>query len=708
MQEYLEKLNPQQREAAMCINGPLLMIAGAGSGKTTTLINRVAYMVDSGIDPESILLLTFTNEAARNMVEKAAKTANPACKNITACTYHSFCANMLRKFGDRIGLNRNFDILSSTDCEDVIGMIKAKNPSVFMQAYGFPGNKTVISILSKAVNTGNIAPNNLEAMIIRDYPKAAPFFRELLWLFDAYNQYKLENSKLDYDDLLVFMRKLLNDPTAKQLIQEKYKYIMVDEYQDTNYLQEEIIMSLADKYRNLAVVGDDYQSIYRFRGSDINNILNFPDKMTGCKKVILDTNYRSTHQILDVANCMMKNHADFGFSKDMKDADKSGKKVRIAKPISAEEEAEVVLTKIKKNLKNGTKPNEIAVLMRKTSSSHLLEASLNTEGIPYIKKGGIKFLEHQCIRDIIAYLKLLNNPNDELSWIRILKTLPGIGNTYSARIAACCNNPDFLMQFPRKIFHPHLVALNEFLNLLHNETDFQTLYNKICDFYFHYRQMAVDNLITSDESNRTEMQEELNEDKLLSQSLWQIAENYPSATSFLDSLILDPNQQKEEKDCIILSTIHSAKGLEWDKVYMLDCVEGIFPSVSEKTGDKEEADEELRCFYVAVTRARESLTIFCPVTTKSNGKNYGGLPDILKESTRYAKIVESSSKQMQMYDLSVPFAQKDIAKVAGARWNPVERVWQASGDVLDKNPHLHRFLPYDSPYRQQNEEEMER
>lgn len=617
--KYKSKLNAKQYDAVTTINGPLLIIAGAGSGKTHTLINRVSYMIESGIHPENILLLTFTNAAANNMKERASKILDERCNSITACTYHSFCAKMLRIYGNVVELDRNFTILSPSDVIDAISFVKAKN--IDYKKRGFPKNSTVANIFSESINK-NISIN--EVLNNNKYYKYKSFYYDLNNLFKDYTAYKKAKNFCDYDDLLLLFNILLDNDKIRDVISEKYKYIMVDEYQDTNLLQEQIVFKLSKKYKNIAVVGDDYQSIYAFRGSDINNILNFNKKIDNCKKTIININYRSTKEILNLANAVMDRNANFGFKKDMKDNNCSGEKPSLIECYDSKDEAAFIIKKIKEFQNKGINYKNIAILERNSFSSSFLEILLTQLNIPFNKMGGLKFLEHECVLDIIAYLKCLYNPLDELGWFRILKLCPGIGDIYARNLASLSLiDTNFLTNNPyeKRKFYKELIDLNIEFNKL-KLLDYETQINEIVNFYCDLRKRIIDIANVEDESNRTEMYEKLNSDKEILQILIDIALKYKSANEFLDALILDSTPDQEKKDnAVTISTIHSAKGLEWEYVFILDCVEGCIPNLDENDQRNSFKDnEELRCFYVAITRAKSDLYLMVPNVINKYGK----------------------------------------------------------------------------------------
>lgn len=692
MYEYLDKLNERQKQAATTIDGPLLIVAGAGSGKTTTLISRVAYMIDQGIDPKNILLLTFTNEAAKNMIDKASKMSKTECQNITACTYHSFCANMLRMYGNYIGLN-NFDIISGADSQDIIDVIRIKDVNHMFNSPGFPTNKNIVSIFSMAVNTNQNTPQKFEKMLEANFTKFVCYSQDLLILFNLYVEYKKQNRLLDYDDLLVFMNRLILVDQIRDLLSDHYKYIMVDEYQDTNYWQEKMVLSLSDKYKNIAVVGDDYQSIYKFRGSDINNILNFPTKMPNTKIITLDINYRSTKQIINVANTVMNNHADFGFKKEMKDADNIGKKSKIIKCKDQTAEAEYIYQKIKELIQNGAKPNTIAVLSRSSAGMTYLELCLNKDKemkIPYVKRGGIKFFERNAIRDMLGFMKAIVYPTNSLAWIRISRLIKGVGSQYSVKIGEEIATKKSIQKFKGNRFYEDLSNLIKFIMTMQKKDDFNKMAEDIKDYYITLRKDLINSYKTNSQSKIEELNQILEEDLILIDMLLEMTKG-SSIKEFIDDLILDEKKEDSE-DSLILSTVHSAKGLEWENVFILDCVDGVFPAA--KIDDKDEFGEELRCFYVALTRAKKGLFFMCPKYINRGNMIYGNETKILKEAEIYTKInnIDKDDQNHKKIYLNVPFSQKEIVKKEGARWDAVERSWYAEKWQIDNSDILKDYL----------------
>ena len=628
------KLNKDQLEAVQSLEGPLLIIAGAGSGKTHTLVNRVANLIEHNVTPESILLLTFTNKAADEMKARAIGMSDERCGKIVACTYHSFCARMLRTYAPYVGFSTSFNILAPSECAEAIGFVKAQAGDTYRKLRGFPNNKTIAGIISGAIN---------KSVSIRDYmsmtdSKYTHYAVEIQEIARKYAQYKRERNLMNYDDLLVYYVELLaNHEAVRQSIERSFQYMMVDEYQDTNKLQEQIVLLMRQNNRNIAVVGDDAQSIYAFRGAEIDNILSFKDKFPGCKIVSLKTNYRSNDEIVQFANHVFNENKRVGFEKHMQGTYEAGYEPEIKSPDNQLMEAYDVIQYIQKKRQNGEPYKDVAVIARASSSFYQLETLLMQNHIPYVKYGGLKFLEHECVIDVLSYIRCVVNPADQLAWFRLLRLHPSIGETYSSRLAEeCVNNREFLLTSKsiKKSFQAET-------NLLQGAYDgfckksFQDMIGDIVKFYTKLRKRCIEQARVADEANRTDMQNALEADEEVLKMLQQIIKEYPDANSFLDAITLDAiSPNSKEEDSVVLTTIHSAKGLEFDTVFVLDCIEEVFPRAN---GRMDELEEELRCFYVAITRPKKHLFICCPRMVMQNGRSVYGLPSRWIEDYAFKK-----------------------------------------------------------------------
>jgi DNA helicase-2/ATP-dependent DNA helicase PcrA len=627
----LAKLNPEQLDAATTINGPLLILAGAGSGKTTVLTYRTAYMISEGINPEQILMLTFTNKAAKEMKERSIKMlGGDAGNKVLACTFHSFCALMLRKYGTHIGIAPHFTILSPGDDEDIIAIVKSYADKTRYKGRGFPPNGKVCDFISMAVN------KDLSISDVVRHTKYHMFVDEVVELAQLSAEYRKEHDMLNYDDILIRFIDLLNmKPEIAERIAHTYQYIMVDEYQDTNPLQEAILLELFRYTKNIAVVGDDMQSLYGFRGAEVENIINFPNKFPGCKTVTLVRNYRSNQEILDLGNKVCQ-CATEGFPKELIGTHNSNVLPSVISVNNQYEETEYVVNLVQQLHSQGVPYDEICIVERNSILSAGIEIKLNKLGIEFDKYGGAKYTDLSYVKDILAYLKVMTNPYDEISWFRILQVHRGIGNVNARKISEKCRTCGFdgLLDksYAKRQYGPELKRLHEQLNACEGIKLIEMIKSFIT-FYCDTNKKNIEEMDT-DEGSRTAylMQNEGQREEL--QKLVEIAGGYRSIDSFLDDLLLDNTKTNEQESTgnLVISTIHSVKGLEYDTVIMLDCIDGIFPNADEE-GSKED-NEELRCFYVAVTRAKERLYLICPRSAMRYGQSINGVP------SRYLKETE--------------------------------------------------------------------
>lgn len=640
--DYKNKLNSAQYEAATTINGPLLIIAGAGTGKTYMLINRVAYMIEQGIPPESILLLTFTNAAADEMKKRANNILDDRCSRIHASTYHSFCAEMLRKYAKYIGFSNNFTIITPQDVKDAIKYVKAKNP--IYKARQFPNCAKIAKIFSGAINN-NIS---ITQYVDKEHIECRNFTNELEQLYLEFQTYKKSRDMMDYDDILIYFYELLQNSIIQNRISNSYKYVMVDEYQDTNDLQEKIIIKLCQNNNNIAVVGDDYQSIYGFRGSNVNNFIGFPDKFSNCKRVTLSQNYRSSQEILDFANKIMDKHANFGYKKNMiAHRGYLNEPIQIWNGEDTSEECQFIIKNIIEHKKNGGKYKDIAILERKARHSLEIETKLTELNIPYDKKGGLKLMDHAAIIDLLAFFRVIVNFKDELAWFRLLQLIPGIGDTYARNISSLSLiDTDFLINNPyqKRPFYQGLFEFNEFMSSIFNtqneDDNFSVLYDKIVKFYYKIRKNNIMKMKVDEEGNRKIYLHDLDNDKSLLEDFKKIAIKYENISKLLDALLTNNLNDKvgksddEDEDNVIISTVHSAKGLEYKIVYVLNCVDKVFPSTTRYEEGNAEDNEELRCFYVAITRAKDKLYIMSPSYVCENGEFCGTPSHFLKDPAK--------------------------------------------------------------------------
>ncbi len=601
---YAGALNPDQLAAVTHTEGPLLVIAGAGSGKTRTLTYRAAYLVEKGVSPSAILLLTFTRKASQEMLRRATQLLDERCGKIAGGTFHSFANATLRRYASHMGLDPAFGILDRNDSENLIGLLR-KELRPATQQRSFPRSKTLADIFSRAVNKGL----SLEEVIENDYPHFDSHLETIGRLYHLFETRKQEHHFLDYDDLLIYLRRLLADyPDAQDRISTRYHYIMVDEYQDTNTIQAEILYLLTHTNQNIMVVGDDAQSIYAFRGANFRNIIDFPKRFPATRIVSLEENYRSNQPVLTLTNAIIE-RAKEKFTKNLFSQKKDG-----AKPVmvNAEDEysqSRFIVDRIKDFQNQGVPINEIAVLFRASFHSFDLEIELSREGIAFVKMGGFKFVESAHIKDVLAHMRVMANVYDRISWYRILLLLEKVGPKTA-----------------QKIFEAILVEKSGYTGLLSAETAsskalerlkmlFATLDAEpmtvgemgqtIVEYYLPILKNRFD-----DHPRRARDLEHLIE----------IMERYKNLDAFLTDMALEPPTASFENslyadavgsDRLTLSTIHSAKGLEWSTVFVIWTLDGRFPSVH-SLHKEEELEEELRLMYVAATRAKENLYFTYP------------------------------------------------------------------------------------------------
>lgn len=635
---YEKELNKEQFEAATTIDGPLLIIAGAGTGKTRTLVYRTAYMIEKGIDPAQIVMLTFTNKAAKEMKVRVSELLNDkkVSDEITASTFHSFCVTILRRYANLVGLNNGFTILSSTDVIDVINIQKTANSEKY-NVKGFPPSSLIAKIISMAINKRKTIDEIMNEDMALKYGR---FLNDVKEINAMAVNYKQKNSMLDYDDLLLYTYRLLcENPDVVKVLNARYKYIMVDEYQDTNDLQEKILFCLLGDGKNIAVVGDDLQSLYAFRGANVNNIIDFPKKVTGCKTIFLTKNYRSCQEILDVSNHVVLSATE-GYKKNLTGFYNNYQLPILFRPYSQFDEAEQVVKYIKKQIQKGDNPEDICILIRSSNDSNMLEMELNKADITFVKYGGKKFFEMEHIQDILAYMRIVNRTDDELAWFRVLKVLSGIGDQYARKISLKCKkngiNELLSKDYNKKKYGKDLKQLYEVLKVVSKVSVSET-YDIISRFYVKMREQNIKNMKTS-EDKRTGYYLLLEKHKSDIQSMFPLVENYKNIANLLNDLIMDNSSidnKNNETGCIKISTVHSSKGLEYDTVIMIDCIDQIFPSTdSSQIGTKED-NEELRCFYVAVTRAKKKLIISSPRNAKKYNQYIPGFPSHYLEGQEF-------------------------------------------------------------------------
>ncbi len=605
----LEGLNKEQKEAVKATDGPLLIMAGAGSGKTRVLTHRVAYlMLEKGVNPYNILAITFTNKAAREMKERIGKIIGTGAQDVWISTFHSMCVRMLRRDIDRLGYKRNFSILDTTDQLSVIkGVLKDKNidPKKF-------DPRAILGSISNAKN---------ELITPEDYEKEAAGYYDNI-VSDVYTEYQRRlrrNHSLDFDDLIMVTIQLFERvPEVLEYYQRKFHYIHVDEYQDTNRAQYMLVKMLAERFENLCVVGDSDQSIYRWRGADIDNILSFEKDYPNAKVILLEQNYRSTKKILEAANEVIKNNSNRKPKNLWTDND-DGDSIMYYRADGEKTEAQFVAGKIKELTEGGKRDrSDIAILYRTNAQSRVMEEVLMKSNIQYNIVGGTKFYDRKEIKDLLAYLRLIANPDDDISLQRIINVPKrGIGATSIDKIAAYAVGQDISM----------FDALNviDFIGVSPRIANASAAFHELMNNFAQMQEYLSVTEIVEEVIEKSGYKEMLKAEKTLeAESRLENIEEFLSVTkSFEDgsddkslvafltdlALVADIDQLDETdegNDAVTLMTLHSAKGLEFPVVFLIGMEEGIFPH-TRSLMDEEEMEEERRLAYVGITRAEEEL-----------------------------------------------------------------------------------------------------
>ncbi|MBI3995938.1 MAG: ATP-dependent helicase [Nitrospirae bacterium] len=614
--DYEKELNPAQYAAVTALDGPVLVIAGAGSGKTRTLVYRVARYIESGLPPENLLLLTFTRKAAQEMLSRAGLLLGTVCDRVAGGTFHSFSNMILRRRGTAIGLDPAFTILDRPDGEDAIHLLRNAR-GLGEREKRFPRKNTLSDMFSASVNKATA----LEEIVLTDYPHFSDHLGEILELEKAYADYKRQRSLLDYDDLLLKLQELLETQReVRGQLSETYRAIMVDEYQDTNKIQARVVRLLCANHENVMVVGDDAQSIYSFRGAHFKNIMDFPKEFPKARIFKLEENYRSTQPILNLTNEII-NQAREKYPKHLFTHQKEGRPPVVVQAENENWQSRFVCQKVLELREEGVPLETIAVLFRSSHHSFDLEIELIKHGLPFVKRGGFKFIETTHVKDVLAHLRVLQNPRDAVSWNRLLLLIDGVGPKKSQSIiaamaketdmsAAGSQNAGWLkalkVQSEQKAGGSPLKEVTRlFDDLLAAPQLPSEQLNRIYSYYTPHLSQRFD-----DYPKRIKDLEHL----------YAITERYMKLDEFLSDITLEPPSEAvseieptgREDEKLILSTIHSAKGLEWHTVFIIWALDGKFPSMYSFDSD-EELEEERRLMYVAATRAQKGLYITYPV-----------------------------------------------------------------------------------------------
>jgi DNA helicase-2/ATP-dependent DNA helicase PcrA len=642
---YLEKLNEQQRLAVEHgvgladgeTAGPLLIIAGAGSGKTNTLAHRVAHLIVNGADPRRILLMTFSRRAASEMSRRVERI----CKQVIATnsavltdalawagTFHGIGARLLRIYAKQIGLNVDFTIHDRADSADLMNLVRHELGFSKTESR-FPTKGTCLSIYSRTVNS----EGPLNDVLRNHFPWVSSWEAQLNTLFSAYVEAKQVQNVLDYDDLLLYWAQMISDPDLAVDIGNRFDHVLVDEYQDTNRLQSSVLMALKPGGHGLTVVGDDAQSIYSFRAATMRNILDFPKSFSPAADIItLDRNYRSTQTILSAANGVI-DLATERFTKNLWTERQSAERPKLVTVKDDTDQANYIVEQVLANRETGMTLKQQAVLFRSSSHSGPLEVELTRRNIPFVKFGGLKFLDSAHVKDMLAVLRFAQNPRDRVAGFRLMQMLPGIGPATAGKILdAIAADPEPLAALAEIPAPPKSgddwVSFVSMLETLRKSGPGWPAEIGLARAWY---EPHLDRIYEDADTRKSDLLQ-----------LEAIAAGYPSRERFLTELTLDPPDATSDQagvplldeDYLILSTIHSAKGQEWRSVYMLNVVDGCIPS-DLGVGTSDEVEEERRLLYVGMTRAKDSLALITPQRFFTHGQNPQGDRHVYAARTRF-------------------------------------------------------------------------
>jgi DNA helicase-2/ATP-dependent DNA helicase PcrA len=622
-------LNEEQRQVVLAGGGPILVIAGAGSGKTRTLVYRVARLIESGTDPSRIMLLTFTNKAAREMLRRVESLLSVDTRRLMGGTFHSVGSRLLRRFGSRLGLSPNFTILDEEDSRE---MFDAATSDLKVQTLEkrFPKGDVLLDLYSFTINTGRPFPE----VLAERAPHFLPLEEEILHVVQQYRERKRAANAADYDDLLLSWKRLLAEaPEVAAQLAASYDHVLVDEYQDTNQLQGDIVDGMGKIRRNVAVVGDDAQAIYSFRGASFANILGFPERYPDAKVFHLTLNYRSTPEILALANASIA-HNQRQFPKDLRACRVEGPLPAVVPLADISEQARFIAQRLLEWHDEGDALSDLAVLYRAHYQALELQIELTRRGIPYEIRSGTRFFEQRHVKDVLAFLKIVVNPKDELSWKRALKIFPRVGERSASTVWESIRGaPDPLVAFrstesSRNPARGGDAALKPFRNLV-GRLDSPSLRSSPSEAIRFVVESVYRDYARAKFPNGEARLDDL-------EQLAQFAQSYESLPGFLEEVTLfnelsgeDVSAGEPSDDRVVLSSVHQAKGLEWNRVAVMWLSEGRFPSYRAAVTE-EGLEEERRLFYVAVTRAKNEVALTYPMLARDR---YG--VDVILEPSRF-------------------------------------------------------------------------
>ncbi|MGH2905021.1 MAG: ATP-dependent helicase [Solirubrobacteraceae bacterium] len=608
---WLDELNPEQRAAATHAGGPLLILAGAGTGKTTTLCSRVAWLLSEGVPAERILLLTFTRRAAREMIQRARGLAERAVggqARIVGGTFHSVAQRMIRLHASSLGLDGGFGVLDAGDACDLLDMVREALGQALVTGRRFPRASTTLDIYSRTVN----AQTPLVEVLAESFPWCEEHHDALASIFRSYVAKKRELGVLDLDDLLLYWRALANDEAIGPRIAATFDHVLVDEYQDVNGLQVDIVASLAARDCEVTVVGDDFQAIYGFRSATPRHILDFPKRFPATKIVTLEQNYRSTTPILAVANGVSEQDRA-GYPKRLWSERDSGPTPELSFPRDEAEQAEQVCEAVLAAREEGIDLRAQAVLFRTGHDSDLLELELTRRSIPFVKYGGLRYLEAAHVKDLIALLRLASNPADEMSWFRLLQLLDAVGPVRARRILDALRpadgGPPEVNRWAAAAEHVPPGSLDAATAMI------EALANPQADTAGEHVEQLCAVLTPLIRARYPDWPARIDD----YEQLLALARGAEDIRQFVSELVIDPPSSSQDltgpphldEDYLVLSTVHSAKGLEWDAVHLIAAYDGNFPA-DMNAGTEGSIAEERRVFYVGLTRPRSRLHVYVP------------------------------------------------------------------------------------------------
>ena len=654
---YREVLNNEQRAVVMAGGGPLLVIAGAGSGKTRTVTYRVARLIELGISPSRILLVTFTNRAAREMLGRVESLVKTDIRRVWGGTFHSIANRMLRRHASSLGYESNFTILDSEDSKDLIDSC-IEEAAIDTRARRFPKGEVLREMFSYATNTDT----PLEQIITGKHPHFEPLTAQIRRVDQLYQSRKLERNSMDYDDLLINWKRLMQEkPDVAAIYQDQFQHVLVDEYQDTNTLQADIVDLVAAKHRNLMVVGDDAQSIFGWRGANFANIFQFKDRYPDAQLYRLETNYRSSPEILMLANASIS-HNTRQFQKNLQAVRPSHNFPPALIPArDSEQQASFVAARVLELRDEGVPLSEMAVLYRSHFHAMELQLELTRRGIPYEVRSGVRFFEQAHIKDVSSYLRLIVNPRDEIAWKRVLKLIPKVGNATAAKVwerLACSDEPLALVKsedLAKSLPKGAAAGWSEFADLIGRMTAPENVNSPSRQIelilergYNEYLQANYENAEAREEDLR---------------QLANFASRFETTEGFLSELALinterfsapggtvaeDVMMGGDEDEKLTLSSVHQAKGLEWRVVFMIWISDGRFPS-ARSLRDAEGEEEERRLFYVSITRAKDELYVCYPLIETDRSHQ-----TVLQRPSRFVMEVPRSLLEIWSVDEETP------------------------------------------------------